>query len=79
MASSKKTEYSNLDRQIEQLMECRPLAEAEVKQLCEKVCNYCEEIIHPTRLKKFCNPKAMFNQFEHQLLFVGIFMVNSMT
>lgn len=30
---------SNLDRQIEQLMQCRPLPEAEIRGLCEKVPN----------------------------------------
>ena len=29
-------DYGNLDRQIAQLFECKPLPEAEVKQLCEK-------------------------------------------
>lgn len=29
-------DYSNLDKQINQLFECKPLPEAEVKQLCEK-------------------------------------------
>ncbi|CAI7888302.1 unnamed protein product [Closterium sp. NIES-54] len=28
--------YADLDRQIEQLCECKPLSEVEVKQLCEK-------------------------------------------
>ena len=31
------TDIGNLDRQIEILMECKPLSETEVKQLCEKV------------------------------------------
>jgi len=30
-------DVTNLDRQIEQLLECKPLPEAEVKHLCEKV------------------------------------------
>jgi hypothetical protein len=30
-------DIGNLDRQIEILMECKPLSETEVKQLCEKV------------------------------------------
>lgn len=30
-------EIGNLDRQIETLMECKPLSETEVKQLCERV------------------------------------------
>lgn len=30
-------EIHDLDRQIEILMECKPLPETEVKQLCEKV------------------------------------------
>jgi hypothetical protein len=31
------TDIGNIDRQIEILMECKPLSETEVKQLCEKV------------------------------------------
>jgi hypothetical protein len=31
-------EIHNLDRQIEVLMDCKPLAETEVKALCERVC-----------------------------------------
>lgn len=31
------SDISNLDRQIAELMECKPLPEAEVKFLCEKV------------------------------------------
>ncbi len=30
-------DIGNLDRQIEILMDCKPLSETEVKQLCEKV------------------------------------------
>jgi hypothetical protein len=30
-------DIQNLDRQIEILMECKPLSETEVKLLCEKV------------------------------------------
>jgi hypothetical protein len=30
-------EIGNLDRQIEILLECKPLSETEVKQLCERV------------------------------------------
>ena len=32
-----KVDLSNLDKQIEQLMECKTLPEIEVKALCEKV------------------------------------------
>jgi len=28
---------SNIDKQIEQLMECKPLSEAEIKELCDRV------------------------------------------
>ena len=31
------SDSSNIDRQIEQLMECKLLTESEVKSLCEKV------------------------------------------
>jgi hypothetical protein len=30
-------DVSGLDKQIETLMDCKPLSETEVKQLCEKV------------------------------------------
>ena len=30
-------DISNLDKQISELMECKPLPEADVKFLCEKV------------------------------------------
>jgi serine/threonine-protein phosphatase 2A catalytic subunit len=36
MANLNSTDIGNLDRYIEHLMECKPLGEAEVKQLCEK-------------------------------------------
>ena len=31
------SEYSNIDRQIEEILSCKPLPEAEVRMLCEKV------------------------------------------
>lgn len=31
------SEVGNIDKQIEQLMQCKPLSEIEVKLLCEKV------------------------------------------
>ena len=31
------SDIGNLDKQIETLLECKPLSEAEVKNLCEKV------------------------------------------
>ena len=42
MATTKGAELNmndiqGLDKQIEVLMECKPLSETEVKQLCEKV------------------------------------------
>jgi len=36
MANMVENPYKDLDAQIEQLMECKPLSEAEVKALCEK-------------------------------------------
>ena len=35
------TDIGNLDKYIEQLMDCKPLGEAEVKSLCEKVNPKC--------------------------------------
>ena len=37
MATLNSTDIGNLDKYIEQLMDCKPLGESEVKQLCEKV------------------------------------------
>lgn len=37
MATLSSSDIGNLDKYIEQLMECKPLGEAEVKALCEKV------------------------------------------
>lgn len=31
------SDIGNLDKYIEQLMDCKPLSESEVKSLCEKV------------------------------------------
>jgi len=45
-------ELTNLDRYIEQLLQCKPLTEAEVKSLCEKAKEIlCQESnVHPVRL-----------------------------
>jgi serine/threonine-protein phosphatase 2A catalytic subunit len=34
-------EHKDIDKQIEQLMECKPLSEQEVKELCDKVSSVC--------------------------------------
>lgn len=39
MNSQSLQEITNLDLQIEQLMKCKPLPEADVKLLCDKVNN----------------------------------------
>lgn len=36
MATIPESPYKDLDAQIEQLMDCKPLSEVEVKKLCEK-------------------------------------------
>lgn len=36
-SNSTAIDITNLDKQIETLMECKPLSEPEVKALCEKV------------------------------------------
>ena len=38
--SLSKTEINDLDKWIEQLKQCQPLEECQVKILCEKVINY---------------------------------------
>jgi len=40
MSKLSSNDVTNLDRQIEHLLECKPLPEAEVKALCEKVENF---------------------------------------
>jgi hypothetical protein len=37
MSMKPQSEYSNIDRQIEEILTCKPLPEAEIKVLCEKV------------------------------------------
>ena len=37
MPKFNQSDIANLDRQIEQLLDCKPLPEGEVKALCEKV------------------------------------------
>ncbi len=34
------SEIQSLDKEITQLMECKPLTETEVKQLCDKVLSF---------------------------------------
>ena len=48
-------DIGNLDRQIEILMDCKPLSETEVKQLCEKVAPF--------------SIFSIYLQFEFHLLF----------
>lgn len=44
-SSSSSVDITNLDKQIEHLMECKPLSEPEVKALCEKVLNKMKILI----------------------------------
>ena len=37
MLSLTMSEIQTLDKQIDQLLECKPISEQEVKQLCDKV------------------------------------------
>jgi serine/threonine-protein phosphatase 2A catalytic subunit len=39
MASIDLEQYKDLDRAIEQLLQCKPLSEAEVRELCAKAQN----------------------------------------
>ena len=52
MSKLSKTEIADLDKWIEQLKECQPLEECQVKILCEKV-NKRHFIIYYYRQKKF--------------------------
>ena len=53
MSKLSKTEISDLDKWIEQLKECQPLEECQVKILCEKVITYILLINDFYRLKKY--------------------------
>ena len=37
MATKTPVDHTNLDRQIEEILKCKPLPESEIKALCEKV------------------------------------------
>jgi hypothetical protein len=37
MATKTPIDHSNIDRQIAEILTCKPLPEAEIKALCEKV------------------------------------------
>ena len=52
-------DVSGLDKQIETLMDCKPLSETEVKQLCEKVSFF---LISPSLLIP-----SSFNSSHHSL------------
>ena len=47
MTTAKTLDASNLDKWIEELLSCKPLPEADIKSLCEKV------ISSLLRLRKF--------------------------
>jgi hypothetical protein len=70
MSKLTKTEINDLDKWIEQLKECQPLEECQVKILCEKVINIILKLIFNLmnyyRQKKSSNKSQMFNLLEHQ-------------
>jgi hypothetical protein len=74
MSKLSKSEIEDLDKWIEQLKECQPLEECQVKILCEKVIlkkynNFPYKIIYiynnNYRQKKYLKKNQMFNQSEH--------------
>ena len=67
-------EMNNLDQFIEQLIQCKPLKETEVKFLCEKV----KQNHKKNRQKKFSAKKVMFKAYEPLSQSVEISMVNFM-
>ena len=83
-------DISTLDRQIEQLIDFKPIPEHEVKMLCEKVRIKGGLISHlmsaeqvnngfdTYRLKKYSQKSQMFKEFAAQSLYVVIFTVNFM-
>lgn len=86
-------DISTLDRQIEQLIDFKPIPEHEVKMLCEKVRikqgqNRCQVFIFVDqvnnefniyRQKKFSLRSRMSRESAAQSQYVEIFTVNSMT
>jgi hypothetical protein len=73
MSKLSKSEIEDLDKWIEQLKECQPLEECQVKILCEKVIlkkynnfPYIKYCIYNNnyRLKKYLKKNQMFNQSE---------------
>ena len=70
MSKLTKSEINDLDKWIEQLKECQPLEECQVKILCEKVINIILKLIFNLmnyyRQKKSSNKSQMFNLLEHQ-------------
>ncbi len=75
--SNSPTDIGNLDRYIEQLMDCKPLSESEVKSLCEKVIKQ-DRILKYFRLRRFFLKKPTSSLSDLQLPSAVIFMVNSM-
>lgn len=65
-------DYNNLDRQIADMLKCKPLPELEVKALCEKVVAFL------LRQKKFLENSRMLSLSEHPWSFVEIYMASSM-
>ncbi len=65
MSKLSKSEIADLDKWIEQLKECQPLEECQVKTLCEKV-NKKYNIYLFFRQKKSLNKSQMYSQLEHQ-------------
>ena len=57
MSKLSKTEISDLDKWIEQLKECQPLEECQVKILCEKV-KYNFIMLYKLNIIGQRNPKA---------------------
>lgn len=88
-----KAVVKELDQWIEQLNECKQLAENQVKTLCEKVCQsavcfkYIFEILIQSnglrfsyyRQKKFWPRNQMFSQSDALSLCVAMFMDSFMT
>ena len=65
-------DYGNLDRQIADILTCKPLPEMEVKALCEKVTHFWY-----FRPKRFLLRKPTLSPFVPLLWSVGIFTVSS--
>lgn len=70
--------YKDLDRAIEQLLQCKPLSEAEVKELCAKAQNVFvnENNVQPVAAPvTVSRPAAVGDQCRSSVLFAALLLM----